>query len=238
MQKNTSVPIWGGGVFRIEGGFSPCYDNGNRTVQVMIRNLIFDMGEVLLHFDRAYFIRRLGISGADANLLMDQVFYSLEWVLLDRGAMEDPEAIESICRRLPEHLHPAVEALVSHWDEPILPVAGMEELIGECKALGYPVYLLSNASLRQHDYWNRIPGSAYFDGKLISADVKLLKPQPEIYHLLYERFQIRPEESFFIDDSPNNIEGAYQTGMPGFVFRGDVNALRNRLRTLGLPVKS
>ena len=96
----------------------------------------------------------------------------------------------------------------------------MEEL----KNLGYGLYLLSNASYRQHDYWPLIPCSKFFDGTLISADVKLVKPQPEIYRLLFKKFSLKPEECFFVDDSPANVEGAHYCGMTGAVFNDGVPA--------------
>lgn len=204
----------------------------------MIRNIVFDMGEVLIHFDRDYFINRLGFSGEDAKKLMLEVFRSLEWAMMDRGTINEEEAGDRICARVPAHLHDAVRKLVGMWDRPILPVEGIYELIAELKGLGYPIYLLSNASLRQHDYWPRIPASRFFDGTLVSADHLLVKPQPEIYRLLYKTFDLTPEECFFIDDSPQNIEGAHFTGMPGFVFNHDVKPLRRRLRELGVPVRT
>ena len=106
----------------------------------------------------------------------------------------------------------------------------MCELVAELKANGYGIYLLSNASLRQHEYWPRIPASRYFDGTLVSADVKLVKPQPEIYLLLCQKFRLRPEECFFIDDSNYNIEGALNSGMSGAIFHGDMSQIRARLR--------
>ena len=67
--------------------------------------------------------------------------------------------------------------------------------------------------------------------------MKLLKPQHEIYELLYSRFSLRPEECIFIDDSPANIDGAQCTGMDGIVFRGDVERLRRELNEKGVAVK-
>ena len=202
----------------------------------MIRNIVFDMGQVLLRFDRDYFITRLGIDGADKELLMREVFLSLEWARMDRGSMTDAEAAESVCKRLPEHLHDAASKLVQMWDRPILPVPGMFELVQELKEKGYGIYLLSNASYRQHDYWPRVEASRFFDGKLISADVKVVKPQPEIYRMLLERFDLKAEECFFIDDSPANIEGAFFCGIPGAVFHGDARRLRRELRNAGVDV--
>lgn len=202
----------------------------------MIRNIIFDMGQVLLRFDRDYFISRLGIEGEDKELLKREVFLSLEWARMDRGSMTDEEAAKSVCTRLPERLHDAAGKLVRMWDRPILPIPGMYELIEELKAKGYGIYLLSNASYRQHDYWPRVEASRFFDGTLISADEKVVKPQPEIYRLLLERFSLRAEECFFVDDVPANIEGAFYCGIPGAVFHGSAALLRRDLRAAGVDV--
>lgn len=202
----------------------------------MIRNIIFDMGQVLIRFDGEYFIRRLQVEPEDAPVMMREVFRSLEWARMDRGSMTEEDAAASICARVPERLHDAVRKLVSMWDRPILPVEGMYELVEELKSKGYRLYLLSNASLRQHEYWPRVPASRFFDGTLISADVKLVKPQPEIYRLLCQRFSLLPEECFFIDDVPANVEGAFYCGIDGAVFHHDVGELRQVLHSRGVPV--
>ena len=71
----------------------------------MIKNVIFDMGNVLLRFDRDYFLDAVGVQGADRKLLLNNVYLSLEWAKMDRGSMTEAEAAESMCRRLPQRLH-------------------------------------------------------------------------------------------------------------------------------------
>ena len=202
----------------------------------MIRNIVFDMGGVLIRFDRDFFMERLGVPEEDKRLLMREVFLAPEWVMMDRGTLTDEQAGEIMCRRIPERLHDAVWKLVSFWDRPILEIAGMYELVEELKGLGYGIYLLSNASIRQHDYWPRIPASRFFDGKLVSADVKLVKPMPEIYERLFSTFGLKREECFFIDDSTPNVEAALYVGMHGAVFFNDMARLRGELRRAGVPV--
>ena len=202
----------------------------------MIKNIVFDMGNVLLRFDPAYFVERVGAAEEDRELLLREVYRSLEGARMDRGSMTEAEAAASICRRLPERLHGTVHALVDEWDRPILPVEGMEELIAGLKEKGYGIYLLSNASFRQHDYWPRVPASRFFDGTLISADVGLVKPQPEIYRLLCESFSLDPDECVFVDDATGNAEGAFLCGMHPIVFHGDAAELRARLREEGVDV--
>ena len=202
----------------------------------MIKHILFDMGQVLIRFDRDYFMARLGVPSEDRPLLMREVFLSVEWVQMDRGTVCEPEALRRICNRIPERLHGAADKLVSMWDRPILPIDGMYELIEELKQKGYGIYLLSNASLRQHDYWPRIPASRFFDGTIISADEKVMKPHPDYYRRAMEKFSLVPEECFFIDDVPANIEGALYCGIPGTVFHNDVALLRRQLRAAGVDV--
>lgn len=203
----------------------------------MIRNIVFDMGGVLIRFDRDFFMERLGVSEEDKRLLMREVFLAPEWVMMDRGTLTDRQAGEIMCARIPERLHEAVWKLVTFWDRPILEIEGMYELVEEVKGLGYGVYLLSNASIRQHDYWPRVPASRFFDGTLVSADVKLVKPMPEIYEKLLSTFDLDRDECFFIDDSTANVEAALYVGMHGTVFFEDMTRLRGELRRAGVPVK-
>ena len=202
----------------------------------MIRNILFDMGNVLIRFDRKLFLDRLEVSQEDKELLLREVFANVEWAQMDRGTKTEKTALESMCRRLPQRLHAAAEILTCHWDEPLIPIDGMYELVEELKEKGYGVYLLSNASVRQHTYWTGIPASRFFDGTLISADVHVVKPQPEIYKLCLEKFGLKAEECFFIDDVNANIEGALHCGLSGAVFFGDVSRLRKDLRTAGVDI--
>lgn len=204
----------------------------------MIRNIIFDMGNVMLRFDPEFFLDREGVTREDRQLLLNEVFRSLEWAQLDRGSLSEEEAEERICARLPERLHEKVHRFVWNWERPICPIPGMAELAKELKEKGCGVYLLSNASVRQHEYWPDIPGSEYFDGTVISGDIKLLKPQPEIFRYALRRFGLESDACVFVDDSPYNVEGAMYCGIPAIVFRGDSRQLRRELRQMGVDVET
>ena len=202
----------------------------------MIRNIVFDMGNVMIYFNKKIFLDRAGVSGEDRTLLERVVFDSLEWARLDRGSLLEPEAEKLMCARLPERLHGYVHDFVYDWDKPLLPVRDMAPLVRELKAKGYGIYLLSNAASRQHDYWPDIPGSECFDGTLISADERLTKPEKEIYEFFLERFGLCPDECVFIDDNTMNAEGAFRCGMHPIVFHDDVDELRARLREEGVEL--
>lgn len=203
----------------------------------MIKNIVFDMGGVLIHYVPRDILSHLPLGEDEKELLMREMFNSMEWIQLDRGTISHRDALISICARLPESLHDAAVRVVNGWWEMELrPMDGMAELIAELKGLGLGIYLLSNATARQPEYFDRIPGSQYFDGRLISAHCKFLKPQHEIYEELFRAFALKPEECFFVDDLNINIEGAFCAGMSGAIFTGDINRLRRALHQAGVPV--
>lgn len=201
----------------------------------MIRNILFDMGGVLLRFEPRTFIARLGVTGEDAAELERQVFHTVEWVQMDKGTLTEDEALASMCRRLPERLHAAASELVHHWDEPRLPMPGATELVRELSDKGYPLYLLSNAALRHHVYWPKLPMAPYFGDRLmVSADWHLLKPDPAFFQKALTLFGLRAEECLFIDDSTPNVLSAMEQGMEGVVFHGDMDILRRDLQERGV----
>lgn len=203
----------------------------------MIKNIVFDMGRVLLDYDAVKVCREYTDSEEEIDLIGKELFFSREWQLLDKGTITEEQAIEEIKKRLPnERLRAMAAQCLAHWHEYNLkPKEGMEELVRELKAHGNQIYLCSNASHRLRVFEHRIPGITYFDGVLVSAEELLLKPEPEIYRRLYEKFSILPEESFFIDDLQANIEGARETGMDGYCFAdGDVEKLREALCKIGV----
>ena len=203
----------------------------------MIRNIVFDMGNVLIRFDPLLFIEREGITDQeDRKIILDELFNSVEWAQMDRGILEEKTAEPFILKRFPERLHPAVCNLLYHWAIPGDEFYGMRELVAELKEAGYRLFLLSNASTAQHRYWPLFPVSRYFDGKLISCDVKVAKPMREIYQIFTDRFLLDPEECLFIDDAPANVAAAITCGWNGIVFHGDAVQLRLKMRQFGIRI--
>ena len=203
----------------------------------MIRNIVFDMGNVLIRFDPLLFIEREGITDQeDRKIILDELFNSVEWAQMDRGILEEKTAEPFILKRFPERLHPAVCNLLYHWAIPGDEFYGMRDLVAELKEAGYRLFLLSNASTAQHRYWPLFPVSRYFDGKLISCDVKVVKPMREIYQIFTDRFLLDPEECLFIDDAPANVAAAITCGWNGIVFHGDAVQLRLKMRQFGIRI--
>ncbi|MBE7719688.1 MAG: HAD family phosphatase [Lacrimispora celerecrescens] len=198
----------------------------------MIKNIVFDMGKVLVHYDADMVCRHFIEDEAERKAVRIAVFESHEWLFLDMGVISEEEALKKMQARLDtEHAKEMAALCLEHWHEyNMWPNKEMGEVIRQLKEKGYGIYLCSNASLRLLTCYNIIPGIEYFDGILFSAEVKCMKPQKEMYCHLFERFHLKPEECFFIDDMPLNIEGAKACGMDGYCFAdGDVARLKEFL---------
>ena len=201
----------------------------------MIRNIVFDMGNVLLRFDPEWFLTRDGITDPDdRKLIMNELFRSVEWAMMDSGMLTESTAEPYILARIPDRLKDSVRHLLFHWAYPRETIPGMEDLVRRLKESGYGLFLLSNASIAQHDYWPLYTVSRYFDGKLISCDVKVVKPSREIYQIFTDKFSLEPDECLFIDDSPANVAGAIACGWQGIVFHGDSGELIRKLAEYGI----
>ncbi len=201
----------------------------------MIRNIVFDMGNVIIRFDPVFFIGREGVTDPeDRKLILNELFLSVEWAKMDAGVLTEETAEPLILPRFPDRLKNTVRNLLYNWSRPGDTIPGMESLVRRLKGAGYGVYLLSNASKGQHVYWPKIPVSRLFDGKLISCDVGLVKPMLEIYETFTEKFSLRPEECVFIDDSAPNAAWAAACGWQGIVFHGDADELERKLAALGV----
>ncbi len=186
----------------------------------MIKNIVFDMGKVLVDYE-GHKVGTVFIEDErERKEVCTSVFDSQEWLLLDMGLISEEDALQRMQSRLTtDHAKEMAELCLKHWHEyNMKPVKEMGELVRELKEQGYGIYLCSNASLRLLTCREIIPGIEYFDGVLFSAEVKCMKPQKEMYEHLFERFHLNPRECFFIDDLLMNVEGARACGMEGYCF--------------------
>lgn len=201
----------------------------------MIKNIIFDMGGVLLDFNPMVSLNKYFTDENDIALIYKEVFVNSDWAELDRGTFTIEEAVDRSCERLPRRLHAPVRTLLENWAKEMPPFENMRPLVEGLKNKGYGIYLLSNAPLNFHTYRQRIPGVEFFDGFIISSDWLTIKPERRIYEILFEQFSLVPEECYFIDDLRVNIKGAATVGMNGHCFdHGNINILREAMKEAGI----
>ena len=195
-----------------------------------IKNVVFDMGGVLMDWDPVKISRALCPDPDDAALLAHAVFDSREWGWVDAGVIA-PETVAWTAKlKLPERLHDLADVFALRWYEAFDPLPEMGELVRELKAAGYGVYLLSNAGVTFAEYRDRIPAIDIMDGILVSCYERMVKPDEAIYQLFCERFGLEPASCLFVDDLLRNVVGAQRAGLQGYVYEGDVDALRRFIR--------
>lgn len=172
----------------------------------MIKNVIFDVGGVLLEWSPAKFLKEMELPDHFV-----EVFDSLLWAMYDGGLLSREELIE----KLPPHVDRAVfDACSKKIAGQLKPISEMIELLHTLKRDGYKVYILSNMPeeihlelVRLHDFF------AHPEGQLFSYQVKAIKPQPQIYEALLKMYHLKPEESLFIDDRVDNVVAAERLGI-------------------------
>ena len=195
----------------------------------MIKNIVFDMGNVLTKYSMAEYICRRTDTEEERRIIKNEVCGSVEWIQMDRGSLPDEEGIASICKRVPSKYHKLVERFIYEFRMEPEPNPPMESLVRGLRDAGYDLYLLSNAAQRFHRFSKNISSISYMKGIWISCEHGYLKPEKEAYLDFFKQFELKPEECFFIDDLAANIEAAMRCGMRGIVYHGDMEGLEKQI---------
>lgn len=202
----------------------------------MIKNIIFDMGGVLIDYNPEKSLCEM-FDKETADILLKEIFRNPIWNDKDRGIIFPQDIMELKKDVIPAEHFEKVTELVENFFPYMPPFEDMYNLVKTLKENGYGIYLLSNASSDFHERRKGIPALEFFDGVIVSADYKLLKPEKEIYLTLFEEFSLRPEECYFIDDVQKNIDGANAVGMDGHCyFHGDIEILRKAMAEKGIRI--
>lgn len=192
----------------------------------MIKNIVFDFGQVLVHFDPDYMTGKYIQDKDDLRLVSDIVFDRLYWDKLDSGDITDDEVVEAVKKRLPERLWESAENIYRNWIYNIPEIEGMRELVKKVKNIPeINIYLLSNISKGFAERKDEIAILNNFENCVFSAICGHTKPNRDIYEYLCNTYSLTPSETLFIDDNINNINAAKEFGINGYLFDGDVGRL-------------
>jgi putative hydrolase of the HAD superfamily len=202
-------------------------------VTAAVRNVIFDLGGVVLDWNPDHIVARVQPVPELRASLKAALFGHADWRLFDRGALTEPELIERLQSRIGA-TRPEVEVILDAVRHSLVEKPETLQLIRALQARGTPLYCLSNmpgsiyTHLRQrHDFWD------VFNGIVISGEVQMMKPEPEVFRHLLATFNLRPEESVFIDDLLANIESARQVGLHTVWFKDAAQCRRELDQILG-----
>jgi epoxide hydrolase-like predicted phosphatase len=185
----------------------------------LIRNVIFDLGGVVLDWNPDQILTRFQQDPDLRRDLRQALFAHADWQLFDRGGLTETEVIDRIEARMGRPRTELV-AILDAVHESLAEKPDTVKLIRALHQRGIPLYCLSNmpasiyARLRiRHGFWD------VFRGIVISGEVRMIKPEPEVFAHLLQRFDLRAQESVFVDDLSVNIEAARRVGLHTILFR-------------------
>ncbi len=200
----------------------------------MIKQVIFDFGQVLVKFDPHMMCERYLNDPKDIETMETVLFDRLYWDKLDAGTMTDEEAITAAKDRLPAHLKEIAAEIFYNWIHMLPEINGMNTLVEELCEHGFRPALLSNISRYFADHAHEIPILTHFEPCVFSAVCGMTKPHTDIFEYACTLCGSKPHETLFIDDSTLNIDGAKQAGLVTYRFDGDAKALRDYLVAQGV----
>lgn len=195
----------------------------------MIKNIVLDMGNVLLNFDPEAVLNKFCSSDDEKKVIRKELFNGPEWLMGDRGDIKDSDRFDLVKVRVPEKYHEALKNCAFKWDFCMDPLPGAREFCKAAKEMGYGIYVLSNASDLFYKYFPNLLPLDFFDGIFVSSDYLMLKPDEKIYRTFLEKYGLKADECLFIDDREENVIGAKAVGFNGFVFSGDYGKIMELL---------
>lgn len=190
----------------------------------MIQNLVFDLGNVLVEFCPDEYMKRLGFDSQKAKKLEEIIFKDPRWNEFDRGAIVLENYVRDLKKENPQYAEDLDCIFQKDWVSSLfLPKVESIEFLKEASKT-YNIYILSNVSqvvldyIKTLDFWKFVTSGTY------SYLLKSCKPEEKIYTTFLEENGLRPEECFFMDDKPENIQAAKALKMEGIVFKDTVLA--------------
>lgn len=199
-----------------------------------IENIIFDLGGVLIDWNPRYLYRKIFSSTEEMEYFLTHIATS-EWNAEQDAGRSLQEGTAWLVKRFPEY-EQAIRAYYDRWEEMLAgEIKGTVDIFYQLKAQStYRFFALTNWSAETFLVAKRRFGFLQdFDGILVSGEEKIRKPFVEIYERLIQRFQLNPSKSLFIDDVPENIEGARKAGLQTILFVSP-DLLAQQLKQLGI----
>lgn len=175
---------------------------------------VFDLGNVLIAWDPRALFRKIFPGDAERMEWFLKEVCSPAWNLEQDRGRTFAEAVDCLIPRFPDHAD-AIRAYHERWSETVIgPIEGTVAIFRELKRRGSPVYAITNWN--QHKFnetRSRFDFLAEFDGIVVSGEEGLIKPDPAIFELFLSRYNLRPDDCLFIDDSQHNVDSAKAVGM-------------------------
>jgi 2-haloacid dehalogenase len=199
----------------------------------MIRNIIFDFGAVLVDWNPHYVYDPYFGDPEKATWFIENICTAAWNKELD-GGKPFSQGVAELSAQYPEWA-PEIELYHRNWKKMMGgAIPGMYDLVADLKQAGYGIYGLTNwASETFYTIVNDYPVFSLLDGMVVSGDVRLLKPDAAIFNCLLDKYGLKAEESVFIDDNAENVDGAIAAGLSAIRFTGAATLREELAHLLG-----
>lgn len=199
----------------------------------MINTIILDIGQVLAHFRWEEVLKEYGYNEELIERIGKATVLGKYWAEQDRGALSEEEILD-LCCSLDMDVSEEIKHFFDNLTDTVREFPYAEGFIKSLKNNGYNVYLLSNYGERNFKYamenFRFIP---YADGRVISYEIKSVKPEPEIYDYIIKKYNINPSQAVFLDDSKPNLLAAEKFGLTT-IHVTDIDKALGELKELGV----
>ena len=204
----------------------------------MYKNVIFDIGGVMVDFDPKDFLLERFCNAAVEEKVYRLTFGSETWQKLDAGLCSRYEGSQAmLAAARAEGCAFEVQEVLENWTSILRVRRRMVELVRRLKNHGYCVYYLSNIPEDILPLLMRRGLEGVFDGGVASCDVHINKPDPRIYQCLLDKYGLTAGECIFIDDSRANVQTAFQLGMNSIQMKDSVDTLVRSLATCNVTLR-
>ena len=196
-----------------------------------MNTFIFDIGNVLLDYSPQKMVERVIGKGEKSKYYADILFSRYYWARLDVDEITVEDVKEDLKRVLSHEEHQLACHILDRWLEEITQIEGILELLSLLKDRGYKLYYLSNICSQFIEQGYSYPHIASllekFDGGVISGPLHIVKPDDRIYFHLFDKYNINPEDTLYIDDNEDNIIAGKKLGLETYLFDGDAYKLKD-----------
>ncbi len=197
------------------------------------KTIVFDFGGVLIDWNPRHLYKKMFSSETEMEWFLENIC-TTEWNLKIDAGKPFAVSVAERSSQYPEWID-KIEAFHKRWPEMLGgEIPGTVEILEEILQKGHKVYGLTNWSAETFPIAQaRYPSLRLMDGIVVSGEEKLIKPDPEIFRILLERYSLKPANCIFIDDNLHNIEASRKLGFEGIHFI-DPDGLRDALSQAGV----
>lgn len=198
-----------------------------------IDTIIFDVGNVLVDFDWRGYLDGFGFAPEIRDAVASAVFLSPQWNEMDEGLLPDREYLDAFIRNAPQY-EPEIRKVYENCADCIHAFDYAVPFVCKCREQGCRTYILSNYSRYLfYQTKHKMPFRQHMDGELFSFQIGQIKPDPEIYQSLLEKYSIEPKRALFLDDRQENLDAAARLHIRPLLFSSYEQALKD-LKEMGI----